>query len=1603
MTDPSQAPPPSVSGPPGHAPRAAFPMSEEALSLARSLATQLAEAVTAEDDRAEKSMLLHETAEIEERVRNDELTAAKNYLAAFNARPQFRPPLFALIRLYTRRKSVTNLAKLLEALIKAAPSESEKADAIVERGSLMEDRLEDAIGARGAYEEAVIVDGVNRNAWIALERIALKEKDHDLLHRALLKLAELTNDPNRKARLLTEVAGDLARVGTPEALDQASHLLQEAAGQPLGRWRALVEIERFAERTNRPQDLVFALEGRASLAASVAGGESFQGGSGSFAISRLQDTEEARQTAADLWSRASRVRLGSLNDAEGAGSAMEQALALKPDDTRFRVYAMQVADLAGDTGAAAVHAAWLLEREYGDPSTVASLHFRIAEACAAQGDMTGAGHALRKSIEAHPNSPAALGALVDQMMAAGDGVAAADEFERLATLEEHKVRKAALFRTAAMLSLALAADPEAATRRFREASVQDPTDVVSRRALLVLLAPKAHGDDARPLLVIIDELLKLAPDEDDRVVLLLDKLRIERFELKTLDAAAETAQALAEATPGDRFALETALALRSAEKAYGPAAKLAEQLAAASSGDDRVAYTATAARLHQAAGDEARARTLALGLHKEAPGDPYLATMSFRFALAAADHAGALDVLLRKTDASQDESATRWLLMGAVLLANAGAKDASRRALERAAERSPASPAVRAALLATTRWRGDGALRTKLAEAAIASPEAGDEEVALGVELVLAKVFLEHDLPAAMEALDPVVAKAGSESLSVSLLNAIALGSQRGPDAEETVNALQGLLNVLPVNDTVRVAIELEVARALSSSSATSDQAREVRQLLDEEQPHSVAPRLLALLDAIQREDRVEVPTALVKVAESADANTAAVMRSLAMAAMRAQGRETEALALATKFPDLRASAVALSELSVNVEQASIRSNGLFARIAIADESQRPGLARRAAAWSSLAGRDDEAVASVEALLGDDPDDLIAWDLLRVAGRRRALWPRVVEACVSLAERVKDASRASALWEEAGVVYLDQIGETQKAEVALRNALESDPRRVLAYRRLREILEKRKDHVALEALVTTRIAATQEPEELAELLWEQARFRRAQGRREEALESAKNVVLLEPEHVAAWAMVAEVHASSGRLEEAADALTHLARAKECPPGNRKVARMGALDIYDVRLKQPDKAIEQLDALVAEGDADDKLVERGVSIASKVEMWDAALRFARIAADRARSPLTKSTTLLRVAEILRDRLADSDAALKAAQSAHDAMPSRLEALRAVHALADDDERARRSKRTIEALREAMRAEGPSAEHALAIDQAAELGGDRVLARSAQRLASALGAPDVTVTRVGVPAGKPSLRDAGLALRFRDVDDVGAGVLLLESVLPDMVEMVGLATDDFGVGRGDRVRGSGQPVRDAVAPYAAVAGFSEFELYVGGNDDKRIAVIPGDPVNIVLGRKVTPPFDELTRYRLLRALLLSARGLAALQVVSVNDAADIVLAALAAAELSVSGGTQRFEGRLRPVAKALTRKVRKAIAESGRALAGAPDPMGELVRGGRAALSTVRRGVLAGTGAVNVALEDLRSADPSPPARRDLCLFLVSDALVTLERELGVDRA
>lgn len=1607
---PSSAPPPGASTPPHsltssiaapglNAP--AFAVDDRTKDVLVAHAHALLDAANRLQDRQDKALFLSEAGEVDERVRGDELSAAKSFLAAVNSYPRYRAPLEALVRMYLRRRSANNLLKLADALVKAATAPRAKAEALCLKAEILEDRIADLASAKTAYEEAAEVDPSYRLSWLALERIGRRSDDAALARKSALRLAELTTDSARKARLLTEVAKDLAKEGSDDALEQASALFREATTLPMGRWRALVEFERFALSTGRPKDLVFALEAMAEIAQRAVEGE-FEGGSGVFSVVHIEKGAQARSIAADLWARAARVRAGILDDPTGALTALDAALALTPEDTRLWIELPSIADRAGELNRSADAARWLTERNAVEPSMKAGLLFRLAEAAASDGDGTKATTLLREVIALVPEGAAAHAALFDQLVAAGDAAGAVGEIDRLAEAEQNKKLRASLFRAGAGVCLAMQGDADGARRRLAQAAEADPSDAFSRRAWLALLPAKPESEVAQRAVSFIDGLLAAQkPESDDaaeRVALLTEKLWLERAVLDR--PAAATAEALGRA--GERWALPLALVWNTAASAFAPAAKLADELlASAEDPGARADFAATSARLHLAAGDDRKAREVALAAHKQDPEDPFAATLAFRLALAAREPVAALDVLDARAEKLGDAQAARWLTVGAVFLANAGATVESRKALERASERDPASPAVRAALLATTRWRSDTALRERLADAAVSSPEGGDEETALGVQLVLARLFLEHDKAGAADALDRVNIRAGADSLAVSLLNAIVTGSRLGPDAPDTVTALQAVLGAMPANDPLRNAFELEVARALSSSADTADQARDMRELLDDESRGSAAPRLLALLDAIQREDRRDLSVALSRVADGADDATAAALRSAALAALRAQGRDAEARTFALANEALPASAIALSELAANLDHAAARSRGLEARAKIAPSGvSRTALERRAAVWASVAGKNEEALALATALVKADPSDAASWDVVRVSARRLGQWSRVVEACSALAKLSKDSVRAAVLWEECGVTLFDQLEKHREAEKPLLEAIQRDPTRDMAYKRLRMVLEARKDYVNLEALVTLRLSAEQAELERVALLWEQARLRRALGMREEALESAMQVVEKEPEHVAALALLAEVHATSGRLEEAAEALVALSSAHETPASQRRVARQGAIDIFEHRLKQPQRAIELLERMVIEGEANDATVERGVSLATSAGLWDAALRFSRVASDRAQTPAERCKTLLRVCEIQRDRVKDRAGALVAARAAHDVLPSELSALRAVHGLADENERAQRARRTIEALREWIRNDGPAGEAARRVALAAELGGDLVLTRTALRVARAMG-EDVPVVAAGVPSGRATLKDAALALRVRNPNDTGAAASLIDTVMPDLAELVGISTDGFNVGRSDRVKGA-SPHRDAATPYATVAGIAEFELYVGGNDDNRIAVIPGSTPALVLGKRVPPTFDEGLRFRVARAFLLAARGVSALDALGADGAVECLLAAMVAADLPIVGGTARIEPRLRPVAKALSRRARKATAEIAKPISGLADPWTELARGVRAVFSTARRGALSVTGAVPAAFGDITRTDPSDAVRRDLVLFGLSDGLASVSRETGVDR-
>ena len=92
-------------------------------------------------DRSRQAAVQYEIGHIVERETGLEAQAVREYLGAYNLDGTFRPPLFALVRVFERRRSFKNLARLYEAELKSATSGEERASALLDRAALVADHL----------------------------------------------------------------------------------------------------------------------------------------------------------------------------------------------------------------------------------------------------------------------------------------------------------------------------------------------------------------------------------------------------------------------------------------------------------------------------------------------------------------------------------------------------------------------------------------------------------------------------------------------------------------------------------------------------------------------------------------------------------------------------------------------------------------------------------------------------------------------------------------------------------------------------------------------------------------------------------------------------------------------------------------------------------------------------------------------------------------------------------------------------------------------------------------------------------------------------------------------------------------------------------------------------------------------------------------------------------------------------------------------------------------------------------------------------------------------------------------------------------------------
>ncbi len=1597
---PSSIPPFVTTG--GDASRGAAPSQElEARVL------ELRGEVEGANDKTFKAALLYEVAQITESALNAPVQAVQDYLAAYNADHRLRLPLYALLRVFERKRSYKNLQRLYDAELRSARSPVEKATALVDQGVLATITAGDLEVARARFERALEQAPDLGDAAILLEWNRRAAQDYEATQIAALRRAESCDDPIHQGVLLLEVAGIREANGD---IGAALETLREAALGPSRQEAFLAALSRLARAHNHTQDLVEATERLAEIV------------SGELAERMVDEVpdqthvERLRARAVALWYESARLRCSSLGDAEGALACLAKAFAIRPDDVLLRQTRMLAYDMLEDRERAAREAEALLEEGYKGEHA-AALHFRLAEVALVSGDTDSARERLMEAISEAGGSIAADAILDDLLL---DEERHRDRIERrearAATADPVRASRALL--EAALIAAYGLRDGKLALALLSRADQKTPNNLDVLREAYGAALDLGDSDLAE---FAIDRLLQQPLDDDERTALLHH--RLERT-VSATDAALWIASH--ESALLSRPSLATLCAVRAAEAGdHALLSRVHEALAEAAAGvDDAVAHLCASARALLRAGNAPGAEDALRRALARSPSQRYALTL-LEEVLRDRGESHEVVALLRKSAEAQTNAKDAELSLLLAGAAAEGAGDLARavQSYEEAADRNPASVGPLWALLRLGQRMHDPALELKAREGL-----AGREQADGGAGAESLMLAEHYDLVS------------NKPELSESTLLAVVTsqGTSLSADQSAGLHAAAGLLLLRGASNEARE----QAASLLSGQASGPGLASMLREqggsMLRTARPVATALDIIERCAAASAEDRwaLLARTCLSPADQSLGPHAGALDLLAARVDDAALADATRAEALWTRRLSPEAGPIAADlALSAFGPAAALERAGAFAILDLvgpldsAPRARALATARAQATGAELtdlghalaraklsSGDALGAVTVCDELLRADSDDLVALDTLRVASRQCGRFYEVVSTCERLARHVEGEMWAE-LMEEAAAVRMDVLDDNTGAEADLRRVLELHPARATAYGRLHALLSEREDASELTALVQARAKLVDSPEELAPLFYELARLHRAAGDLESALDALDNLTMLE-EHVGGLALQVEIHAAREDWPLAVDALQALAEAEGVPKAQRRLARLGAADFLENRLNDPTAALDELEKLDQGGHGDAALYVRIADVAQRLGRFERAVSALSAAAELARGD-ARLDALMRAGNLLVEPLHKPQEAEVMYERALSLRPGHAEAAKALAQLCQDaDKKNTIATRFETEVRAECAAKPTEAEPLRKLALAAELKAQPDITFTALTTLAALDlanygereAADAATRRLfgaRVSASAP-LSETDLSDLLVPALDVKYAALL-RAVLAASTDIDQLEPSRYGVGRGQKVsaRETNQ-VRDEVSAMANALGLQLTEFYVGGDEPNRLAAFAKDnECAFVVGVGVTAPLGNARRYQAALHLASIALSTQPLLTRSPAQGARLLQAALVAADAPLPAGVARDDLGEQPrmLSKVLPRKVRKAIPDLARAL---PDGGAKLERQCRTALRHSRRLALLLSGDLQASLDSVLGTMPTRDAiaesddALDLVRAWTSAPMLMLRKKLGLAR-
>lgn len=1520
--------------------------SPPALSEIEAIAVRLNRELERADSPEERALLLNELAVLEELARDDQ-NAAQHWLTAVNAQPTLREPLEQLLSLIERRRSFQNLGKLFDRLGRIANSEPELVRAQSARADFLCDHKQDYEAARAAYDLVLNTDSQQPGAWLGLQYLAARLHDERLTELCVAARVELAREDAYRGWLHLALARQQRKQGR---LDAAARALEQALQRPSpARFAALQEQESLAQRSNRSDLLVSALDGQAQML-TAAWHERSRGVEGGVPHALVN-----AHAAAEAWLRAALQRL-LRGETDDAINALERAIAVCPDQASLRYASMLARLAAGDRAGAVRTASVLLEDEAVEGVTRAAVLLRRASSAEASPDEEPVWPLLSEALRCDPHGVAVHAAALHWAERYGEPAQQAEVYESFANALGDDAQRMRYDLLAAWAFSGARGEADAARAALSQAALAGaaPTTMARIARLLAL-----RSNDLRWYDEAGQRLLKLAGTEEHLAVA-FDGFR--RQLLRQERGSAKRALATLTAQPAGAWLGSLLGSFTWSQPAQG------EQTG------------------HAAQSNLANATTSATAKRNGPRGLPEA---------DAPAHAGAIDSLLRLATLCEPADGVALQQLAARRLSLAQRDDEALQRLERLHQRHPEQFSIAEQLASLLRRQDELARAAQvLSQCAWTRPH---QEVALAYALEAGILYWQSgDRTTALSCFEN--ASELDPELSSGLLH-WALCSASPDDIEHRRRALQAAAEHngdADVHALERFALEIGIdARAATQYLDAADEVAlgEVgasvnlaRALWPASKHHTSALNSLesvsaeskqlvhtwryyrARLDPQRRDDWLELARQW-----AAHASLAGSLEWLGLAyemgdsqqqagALLAVARQLDGEARAATL----AAAAMLGHITGEAEgEPWVEAEGVAAQLAnleFAPPGSDPTQRARAlnegndalgeehtmsllllAAYNELAiGQYESALATFKTVVDAHPDGVAAWEGLRSSAESLGRSDLAAEACEHLGElcRNDDATRAARFFQRAAVAWLDELNDPERGLLALEQANALDVSDYEMFDRWFRHLRDAGRHDELVQLCSRRLEIADAPKELTRLYWERARAQRALEDTDAALIDLAHVRLLEPEHVGARALAAEIYMNREQYTEAATQLAELTALPSAPENQRLMSGVAAVDLYETKLGDLSRALEILAELQRAGLSALAVKERLARATARAGRWSDASRMLEDLMSE-RQTVEGRVQAARLSLVIhRDRLQQPAAAGAAVETLLRLAPADPEGLDFV--LDDHLEESLAESLLRQAkldLFESLRRDA-DVEQAARLARIAEFIDDLPLRQLALSLLLTLGVNSGELRHELAQLDHRSQHHPVMAIDEAAIEailhpeDRGPLARLMQLLAPTVSEVVGPTLKSLGLGRRQRVRPpAGTELRADIAAWCGALQLDEFELYRGGPEREAMIAIASDgPAAFVFGEDLVPPLAPRQRARLASLVLALRRGTTLLLSKDVTAVAALLVAACRVGGVRLESPpyalTTDFE---RLLSRHLPRRVRREVATLAQAAA------------------------------------------------------------------------